>query len=173
MRNKSRKRILHEQRVEIEGLRRRLRLRSFMQNPLTYGTRECDIVTLRRDFIVPFNVVGAETIRDYEAYKTMKGIMQQIVNLLEIRCEDMPECQSEKYTVILRAVRPLSSQVDPEAFTKTAQGGNLCDDLLNKPKTLVEWYPADNEILYGGIRDGGRKFYETHVLGKFKAKDGE
>lgn len=162
MRNKSRKRILHEQRVEIAKLRR------IIDSYPRYRPSP-EIVTLRRDFLVPLNVMGAETMRDHEAYKTMKEIVQHLVNLLEIRYEDVPALHSGKYTVILRAVRPSVSQVDPEAFIKTAH----CDDLLNKPKTLVEWYPADNEILYGGIRDGGRKFYETHVLGKFKAKDGE
>lgn len=173
MRNKSRKRILHEQRVEIERLRRQIKWTRMLSCDPQYGKPEHEIVTLRRDFLVPLNLVGAETMRDHEAYKTMKEIIQHLVNLLEIRYEEVPALHSGKYTVILRAVRPSVSQVDPEAFIKTAQGGNLCDDLLNKPKTLVEWYPADNEILYGGIRDGGRKFYETHVLGKFEAKDGE
>ena len=166
MRNKSRKRLLHEQRVEIARLRR------IIYSYQRYRAPSPEIVTLRRDFLVPLNMPGAEAMRDHEAYKTMKEITQQLVNLLEIRYEDVPDLHSGKYTVILRAVRPLSSQVDPEAFIKTAQGKNLCDDLLNKPKTLVDWYPADNEILYGGPRDGGRRFYETHVLGKFKSKDG-
>ena len=166
MRNKSRKRLLHEQRVEIAKLRR------IINSYPRYRPSSHEIVTLRRDFLVPLNVQGAEAMRDHEAYKTMKEITQQLVNLLEIRYEDVPALHSEKYTVILRAVRPSVSQVDPEAFIKTAQRGNLCDDLLNKPKTLVDWYPADNEILYGGPRDGGRRFYETHVLGKFEAKDG-
>lgn len=173
MRNKSRKRILHEQRVEIARLRRQIGWIRMLSRDPQYGKQEHEIVTLRRDFLVPLNLVDAETMRDHEAYKTMKEIVQHLVNLLEIRYEDVPALHSEKYTVILRAVRPSISQVDPEAFMKTAQGGNLCDDLLNKPKTLVEWYPADNEILYGGVRDGGRKFYETHILGKFKAKGGE
>ena len=166
MRNKSRKRLLHEQRVEIARLRR------IIYSYQRYRVPSPEIVTLRRDFLVPLNMPGAEAMRDHEAYKSMKEITQQLVNLLEIRYEDVPGLHSGKYTVILRAVRPSVSQVDPEAFIKTAQGGNLCDDLLNKPKTLVEWYSADNEILYGGPRDGGRRFYETHVLGKFEAKDG-
>lgn len=166
MRNKSRKRILHEQRVEIAKLRR------IINSYPRYRPSSHEIVTLRRDFLVPLNLRGAETMRDHEVYKTMKEIVQQLVNLLEIRYEDVPALNSGKYTVILRAVRPSISQVDPEAFAKFVRGSNLCDDLLNKPNLSVEWYPADNEILYGGMRDGGRKFYETHVLGNFKAKDG-
>ena len=122
---------------------------------------------------MPLNLVGAEAMRDHEAYKTMKEIIQHLVNLLEIRYEDVPPLHSGKYTVILRAVRPSISQVDPEAFMKTEQGGSIIDDLIHKLGTLDRMVPADNEILYGGIRDGGRKFYETHILGKFEAKDGE
>lgn len=166
MRNKSRKRILHEQRVEIEKLRR------IINSYPRYRPSSHEIVALRRDFLVPVNLRGVETMRDHEVYKTMKEIVQQLANLLEIRCEDVPALYSKKYTVILRAVCPSVSQVDPEAFMKTAQGDSIIYDLLHKPEPLVGWYPADNEILYGGTRDGGRKFYETHVLGKFKAKDG-
>ncbi len=172
MRNKSRRRILHEQRVEIERLRRQIKWIRMLSRDPQYGKPEYEIVTLRRDFLVPIGVCGAETVRDHEAYKTMKEIVQQLVGLLEIRYEDVPSLHSEKYTVILRVVRPLSSQIAPHDFTKNVQGGNLCDDLLNKPKPMVEWYPADNEILYGGVRDVDRNFYESHVLGKFKAKDG-
>ena len=102
-----------------------------------------------------------------------KEIVQHLVNLLEIRYEDVPALHSGKYTVILRAVRPSISQVVPDDFMKTAQGGSIIDDLLHKPEPLIEWFAADNEIFYGGIRDGGRKFYETHVLGKFESKGGE
>lgn len=173
MRNKSRKRILHEQRVEIERLRRQIKWARMLSCDPQYGKQEHEIVTLRRDFLVPLNLVGAETMRAHEAYKTMKEIIQRLVNLLEIRYEDVPTLHSGKYTVILRAVRPSISQVVPDDFMKTAQGGSIIDDLLHNREPLIEWSPADNEIFYGGIRDGGRKFYETHVLGKFEAKDGE
>ena len=169
MRNKSRKRILHEQRVEIAKLRRIIKsYPRYRPSP--------EIVTLRRDFLVPLNVRGGDTIRDHEAYKTMKEIMQRLVNLLEIRYEDVPALHSGKYTVILRAVRPSISQIDPEAFMRLSQGGSICEELLKKPEPLIGWFPSDDEaaqVLFGGTREGGRKFYETHVLGNFKAKDGE
>ena len=164
-RNKSRKRLLHEQRVEIASLRRQIKWIRMLSRDPQYGKLEHEIVTLRRDFLVPLNLVGAETMRDHEAYKTMKEIIQHLVNLLEIRYEDVPALHSGKYTVILRAVRPSISQAVSEDFMKS-----IIDDLLHKPEPLIEWFPADNEIFYGGIRDGGRKFYETHVLGNLKQR---
>ena len=166
MRNKSRKRILHEQRVEIAKLRR------LIGSYPRYRPSLSEIVTLRRDFLVPLNLKGGETMLNHETYKSMKELVRQIVPLLEIRCEDVPTLHSEKYTIILRVVRPSSCQIVPDDFMKTADGGSVIDDLPPKPEPWVSWYPADEEIGYGGVRDGGRMFYETHVLGKFKAKDG-
>ena len=157
MRNKSRKRILHEQRVEIAKLRRIISVSS-RYRPIS---QELDIVTLRRDFLVPLNVVGGETLRNHEAYKTLKEMMQHLVSLLEIRCEDGPSPHLDHYTVILRVARPSVSQIDPGVFMNAVRAEAVKDALFDQygiNGTPYDMETEQTEAFWGGSHRVGEAF---------------
>lgn len=157
MRNKSRKRMLHEQRVEIEYLRRMLRTR--IPHCATSESR-ANIVTIRNDIFVPSrDVPGKQELIARKAYETIEGIERELVKLLEIH--EAPSCGTpyKKVTITLRAIAPPAGSQLVEDFVNSASKVHIKDRLqIDYGFGRGNWY--EDQICYGGPHEGGRRFAE-------------
>lgn len=149
MKNKSRKRILHEQKVEIERLRRWVK-RLQMQIDPSVGVDRRQIDTIARAFVVPQGLIESDRIRDFEAYRTLKEMVQALVEHIEIRCEDIYGGEYQKVTLLLRVVRPLYSDASSETYLK-----RMVPKIVRFPE--VPLHDERSTILYGGPHNGGKK----------------
>lgn len=166
MRNKSRKRMLHEQRVEIEYLRRMLRTR--IPHCATSESR-ANIVTIKNEIFVPSrDVPGKQELIARKAYETIKGIERELVKLLEIHEAPSygepyvaPSCGTpyKKVTITLRAIAPPAGSQLVEDFVNSASKVHIKDRLqTDYGFGRGNWY--EDQICYGGPHEGGRRFAE-------------
>lgn len=153
MKNKSRKRILHEQKVEIERLRRQIK-RLQMQIDPSYGGRRRDFTTLSRSFSIPQGLVETDLLRDDMTRRAMKELIQELVRFIEIRYRDDAGPKNIIYTLSLIVAYPDYSDAAARDYLSVAVK-NL--KFIRSYSDGVEemWVPSDT-IGYGGRHNGGK-----------------
>ena len=152
MKNKSRKRILHEQKVEIERLRRWVK-RLQMQIDPSLGADRSRVDTIARAFVVPQGLLESDRIRDFEVFRALKEMVQELAGRIEIRYEDIDGGKISKVTLLLRVVCPLSASTLPEDYLKGAAA-----KIVRFP--YLPYHDERYTVCYGGPHDGGKKYIE-------------
>lgn len=151
MRNKSRKRILHEQRVEIARLNRAVEnlLRESARARWSYDATK----TIYCSQIVKTGSGrdDLESFCEHESERIIRDIVRNIVsaNVVQITTDEMPEFGAKKVTFKLKFLVPDHTDIQPAEAFKNVN----CIDF------------REPEILFGGPKGGVRKIAQEDGYG--------